>query len=61
MDALGSPVRHNIFVALREGLAIDWALWGYRAPDHTAIADENHLPRLLLDQLLSGEDWQSAA
>ena len=51
----------NALAAQRAGFRAYWALWGYRAPDHAAIADENHLPRLLLDQLLSGQDWQSAA
>jgi phosphoglycolate phosphatase-like HAD superfamily hydrolase len=51
----------NALTAQRAGFRAYWALWGYRAPDHTTIADENHLPRLLLDQLLSGQDWQSAA
>jgi phosphoglycolate phosphatase-like HAD superfamily hydrolase len=51
----------NALAAQQAGFRAYWALWGYRAPDHTAIAEQQQLPQLSLEQLVGGQDWLRAA
>lgn len=45
----------NVLAAREAGHQAFWALWGYRVPDHAAIADAHGLATLTLEQLISKE------